>query len=368
MHILVLGAGPAGMAFAIAMKQHDPSHQITVVDRRGPADTPGWGVTLRDNAFGFVLGEGFSEGVAMKGRAMWLRGKKIIDLPNPPIGHLVTMARSTFLDALQARAEALGVDFRWQTDGRSFPDSVLDDHDLVVAADGASSPSRARFAEVFEPQSFPGENWFAWLGTSCPFPKLSILVRDAGLPSLAWGYSYAPGHSTLIVEVTAATHEAQGLADLSAAQTCERLSDHFAEELQGHSVQADGAFRWRRYPNLINKRLVHRNLVLIGDAAHTTHFSQGFGTIFALDDAKALADALAESSIPEALASYEAGQQPKIAAYGDTCTQSMRWAEAMTQATDAADEAALRQLIDARWPDNAVVAGPMDHAGTEGTS
>ena len=365
MNVLVLGAGPAGLAFAIALLQHDPAHRVTVVDRRGPADTPGWGVTLRDNAFGFVLGDGFREGFVMQGRAMWWRGQKIIDLPNPPIGHLVTMARSTFLDALRARAEALGVHFRWTTDIATLPDSVLDEHDLVVAADGASSSFRQRFADAFRPTAFPGENQFAWLGTSCPFPKLSILVRDAGLPSLAWAYSYAEGQSTLIVEVTQRTFEAEGLGRLDADATCARLSALYADELQGHAVRSDAAFRWRRYPNLVNERLFHRNVVLIGDAAHTTHFSQGFGTIFALDDAKALADALAGHGLPDALERYEAQQQPKIAEYGDTCTRSMRWAEAMTAAADTADEAALKALIDARWPDNAVAAGPMGHGGTE---
>jgi len=352
-HIVVVGAGPAGLAFAIARAASVPGDCITVVDRRPAGARPGFGITLRSGAFE-ALGIGdLLQGPALQGRALWYRGVRVIDLPNPDQGQLVTMARSSLVEALVRRAVALGVDVRWEVDAA---DIALEGYDLVVGADGASSPLRARLAEHFRPVVEEGQNWFAWLGTTRLFPKLTIAMHDEEIPLLAWAYQYAEDRSTLIVERSTDSF-APPMAD-----ALETLSRVLRPELEGHPVLAAGsAPRWRRFPTVRCERLVHDNVVLIGDAAHTTHFSQGFGTLFALDDAHTLCRSLEERGSPaDAARAYEATQQPKIEAYQATCAQSMRWGESVTRALDAADDEAVRELVEARWPDNAVTPAPLD--------
>lgn len=354
MDILVVGAGPAGLAFAIAHAQRSGGPRITVVDRRSLDASTGFGVTLRSGAFESVGLGTLVTGPALEGRALWYRGDQIVDLPNPDAGHLVTVARDELVGALRRRAEALGVTLRFGVEGKVLP---LEDYDLVVAADGSSSALRARFAEVFRPTVEDGGNVFAWLGTTRVFRKLSVLLRDDDVPLLAWAYQYAEHRSTLIVEVSADTF-ARSAIDTDTASKVEHL---LGAELDGHRVLTGPGPRWQRFPNLRCARLVHDNVVLVGDAAHTTHFSQGFGTLFALDDANVLAESIAGSgSLSDALQTYEQTQQPKVEAYQATCTESMRWGESVTRALDARDDATVRQLVRARWPDNTVTPGPLD--------
>lgn len=351
--VLVVGAGPAGLAFAIALANRGADHDITVVDRCGPTETPGWGVTLRPQAFDLLKLDAIVDGPKLQGRALWYRGTPIVDLPNPSAGALVTTARAALVHALRARAASVGVRFRWNTNASGLP---LDGHDLVVAADGAYSPTRARFAEHLQPTQVDGGNYYVWLGTTKVFPKLTIMLRDDPIPMLGWAYQYSEAQSTLILEVSAQTYER---LDVKAA-TETALARALDVELSGHPVQVAGEPKWRKFPIIRCKKLVHANIALIGDAAHTTHFSQGFGTIFAFDDALALCNALqAEPRIDEALYAYERGQQPKVDAFQSTSIDSMRWAEAMTNAADSRDESAVHVLVAQRWPDNTVTRGPL---------
>lgn len=354
MDVLVIGAGPAGLAFAIARAEQAPDDRIVVVDRRAEDADPGFGVTLRLGAFD-VLGLGeLVQGPALQGRALWYRGERIVDLPNPDAGHLVTMGRATLTGAMVRRAKALGVTLQWGVDGSQVG---FEDHDLVVAADGAGSGIRRRLAASLKPEVREGDNVFAWLGTTRVFPKLSVLLRDDEIPLLGWAYQYDEGLSTLIVEVSGDTFARTGIEH----DTVATLSRVLAGELEGHPVLAKPEVRWRRFPTIRCERLFHDNVVLIGDAAHTTHFSQGFGTLFALDDALALAEALASrGSIGEATRAYQASQQPKVEAHQATCNASMQWGVEVTRALDAHDEIAVRRLVDARWSGNAVAPAPLD--------
>jgi 2-polyprenyl-6-methoxyphenol hydroxylase-like FAD-dependent oxidoreductase len=360
MKVLVVGAGPAGLAFAILMAEAG-GHELTVLERGAADESSGWGITLRNDAMSFL---GIGDALAtqrLEGRAFHLRGERVVDLPNPAAAYLVTFERAHLLELLRRRCTRAGVELRFQVDVATLDDAALDGYDLVVAADGANSALRRRHAEAFEPTISPGRNWFTWLATPALFQKLTILLSDAPVPLLGWAYRYSSDRSTFIVECSDASFQRSGLSGLSPIEGCSTLAAAFARALGGKPVLCGPSLRWQQFPVVTCRRLVHRNLALIGDAAHTTHFSQGFGTSFAFDDALALASALRGATrLGSALESYEAAQRPRIDAFQATATNSMHWAEGLLDAAEAADDPRIRALIAARWPDNAVNAGPLD--------
>src|SRR5262245_13018890 len=197
MNILVVGGGPAGLSFATLMAEGDRRAKVTVIERAASAEKPGWGVTLRDNALSFLgLGDP-STMKALEGRAFFHRGERVIDLPNPST-HLVTVSRAELTRVLGERCAQAGADIIYETDGATLPDTALARYDVVVAADGANSGIRRRFAEAFGPTTTPGGNEYAWLATPATFSKLTILLRDEEVPLLAWAYRYSDKRSTFI--------------------------------------------------------------------------------------------------------------------------------------------------------------------------
>jgi anthraniloyl-CoA monooxygenase len=360
MRALIVGAGPAGLSLATLLAETGHWVEVTIVERNTPDESTGWGVTLRSNALSFL---GLGDAVAMprlQGRALYYRGERVVDLPNPPDVHLATVSRAELLRALRERSTKAGVQLRFGIDGSSLSDLELAGYDLVVAADGASSAVRQRFPEAFQPRVIPGRNRYAWLATPALFRKLTILVRDEDVPLLAWVYQYSETLSTLIIECADATYERSSLFKLSPEACCAALARIFQRELGGQPVLSLPSMRWQHFPILSCRRLVHQNLVLVGDSAHTTHYSQGFGTMFAFDDALTLHTALAGTTdIRQGLAAYEAAQQPKIENYQQISVKSMQWAETMVDAAVHRDEGKVFELIAARWPNNAVTDSPM---------
>jgi len=359
MKTLIVGAGPAGLSFAALTAAADHCQDITVMERNAEDQTPGWGITLRDHALALL---GLEKRVAfqeLEGREFWYRAELIVNLPCPHGSALVTMPRTALIKALIDCCRERGVGVRYEVDAASLSDSELATYDLVVAADGASSGLRKRAAGVFKPTVSPGRNRYAWLGAAVPFRKLTILLRDQGVPLLAWAYRYTPDRSTFIVECTERTWESN-FADHVLRQAGTTITKAFETELAGQAVLAGSSMPWQRHQTISCERLHHRNLVLVGDAAHTTHFSQGFGTMFAFDDAVSLHTALKESaSVEQALWAYEAQQRPKIAAFQSIATTSMRWGERLLDRAEDGDAGAVRALIAARWPNNEVMPSPL---------
>ena len=360
MKILVVGAGPAGLSFATLMAEAERRAQVTVIERGAASEEPGWGVTLRDNALSF-LGLGDPSAMkALEGRAFFHRGERVVDLPNPAT-HLVTVSRAELTRILGERSARAGVDIVYETDGATLSDADLARYDVVVGADGANSGIRRRFAEAFGPTATQGDNEYAWLATPATFSKLTILLRDEEVPLLAWAYGYSENRSTFIVECSAAAFASETSFRGPADGCCRRIAEVFESELGGQPVLHGPAFRWQRFAMISCQRLAHRNVALVGDAAHTTHFSQGFGTMFAFDDAIALHAALMSApDTAHALESYEASQRPKIENFQATSAKSMRWAEQMVAAGARRDDRAVRDLIAARWSNNEVTQGPLD--------
>jgi anthraniloyl-CoA monooxygenase len=359
--ILVAGGGPAGLSFARLMAGSNSSHEITVFERGDPERMPGWGITLRSQALEFL---GLNRRIAVEfldGRALLDNGQVVIDLPNPPDMCLATFSRAALIQALAVSCSELGVKLRYEADASALPGSVLDGYDLVVAADGAHSALRLRFAEFFRPSITLGRNRYIWLGAAVPFHKLTILLRHQDTTMLGWAYKFTSELSTFILECTQKSYDRLGLSEMSPDDLRETIAKTFASELGGQRVLSIGCARLQPYPVISCERLFHRNVVLIGDAAHTTHFSQGFGTMFAFEDALALQATLRRSTdIPQALSQYSAVQKPRTAGFQATASASMLWSENLLDAAEIGDRAVVRALIESRWPANTITASPLD--------
>ena len=329
MKVHIVGGGPAGLYLGILMKRADPSHEVLVVERNRIDDTFGFGVVLSEaTQENLAQADPETAGEMTRSLARWddidihYRGSVITST-----GHgFAGIERRALLDILARRARELEVDLRF---GVEVTDpAALGSADVVVAADGMSSILRDRYAAQFAPRLESRANRFVWLGTTRPFPAFTFFFKHS--PHGLWrihAYQYAPGSSTFIVETTDAAWRATGLAESDEDATlafCEAL---FAEELQGHRLLKNRSL-WRRFPTVRNARWHAENVVLLGDAAHTAHFSVGSGTKLAMEDAIALAGALhRHRGVPEALAAYEAERRPAVESLQRAAQVSLQWFE-----------------------------------------
>jgi anthraniloyl-CoA monooxygenase len=336
--VAIVGAGPAGLYFAILLKRDDPSHQVTVYERNRLEDTFGFGVVFSDETL-----ENVGEADAATNQAMAAAAARWEDIDihyrgtvMRSTGHRFSgLERKTLLELLARRAQSLGVEVHWQREIRDLSDCGLPAADLIVVADGAASLIRDRLSDQFQPHLDWRRNRFVWLGSTRPFPAFTFYFKPS--PVGLWrthAYQYAPGRSTFIVEAREETLKASGLDENDEQATVAYLEQLFNDELQGHSLLANRSI-WRRFPTVRNARWHSANVVLLGDAAHTAHFSVGSGTKLAMEDAIALATALkVERSIPDALASYEAGRRPQVESLQRAAQASLEWFESVERYHD----------------------------------
>jgi anthraniloyl-CoA monooxygenase len=329
--VAIVGAGPAGLYLAILLKRDDPSHQVTVYERNRVEDTFGFGVVFSDETL-----ENVGEADAETNRAMAAAAARWEDIEihyrgtvMRSTGHRFSgVERKTLLELLAKRARSLGVEVHWQREIRELSDCGLPAADLIVAADGVTSLIRDRLSDQFQPQVDWRRNRFVWLGSTRPFPAFTFYFKPS--PVGLWrthAYQYAPGRSTFIVEAREETWKESGLDENDEPATVAYLEHLFKDELQGHPLLGNRSI-WRRFPTVRNARWHSANVVLLGDAAHTAHFSVGSGTKLAMEDAIALAAALrAERSIPDALASYEASRRPQVESLQRAAQASLEWFE-----------------------------------------
>ena len=332
MNVGIVGAGPAGLYLAILLKRDNRRHRVTIYERNRLEDTFGFGVVFSDETLENVGEADPQTNEAMADAAThWedieihYRGTVLRST-----GHRFSgLERTTLLQLLARRAQTLGVTIHWQQEIRDLGDCGLSQADLVVAADGVASTLRERLAARFEPRLDWRHNRFVWLGTTRPFPAFTFYFKSS--PAGLWrthAYQYAPGRSTFIVEAREETWAASGLAEDDEAGTVAYLEQLFAEELQGHRLLANRSI-WRRFPTVRNARWHWNNIVLLGDAAHTAHFSVGSGTKLAMEDAIALAAALrAGATVPAALSAYETARRPQVESLQRAAQASLEWFEA----------------------------------------
>jgi anthraniloyl-CoA monooxygenase len=346
MRVLCIGGGPAGLYLGLLLKRADARHEVRVVERNRPYDTFGWGVVFSDQTLGNLatadpataaeIGNAFNHwddiDVHFKGATITSGGHGFCGI-----------GRKRLLNILQARCEALGVELVFETD-------VADDHeaarafgaDLVIASDGLNSRIRTRYAETFRPDIDLRHCRFVWLGTRKLFPAFTFaFVHTAHGWFAAHAYQYDGDTSTFIVETPEPTWRAAGLDRMSQEESiayCERL---FARYLDGHPLLSNaahlrGAAIWIRFPRVICRTWVHWHdvdgrrvpVVLMGDAAHTAHFSIGSGTKLALEDAIALATALSNGDdLATALGRYEAERSVEVLKIQNAARNSTEWFE-----------------------------------------
>lgn len=329
MKIVSIGGGPAGLYLAILMKKADPRHEITVVERNRPDDTFGFGVVFSDATLA-GLGEADAETYAAitQSFAHWddidihYKGSVITSTGHGFSG----MSRQKLLNILQDRARALDVRLEFEKDVTDIEPYRA--ADLVLAADGVNSFIRQKYAAHFQPDIDWRRNKFVWLGTTRPFPAFTFYFKESahGLFRVH-AYQYDQSHSTFIVECTEDTWKRAGLDTGSEDDTLAYCEDLFRAELDGHRLLKNRSL-WRTFPTIRNKHWHHENIVLMGDAVHTAHFSIGSGTKLALEDSIALAGALQKyRRVDDALDAYEVERRPAVDSIQRAAQISLQWFE-----------------------------------------
>jgi anthraniloyl-CoA monooxygenase len=344
--IAVIGGGPGGLYFAALAKQLDPAHDITVWERNRADDTFGFGVVFSDETLGGI--EHADETIYAQMEREFARWDDIdVHYRDQVItsgGHgFAAMSRRRLLQLLQERCAGLGVDLRFSTLAPDV-DELAATHDLVIACDGVNSAVRARYAETFRPSLELRRCKYMWLGTDKVFDAFKFYVRETpyGVMQIH-GYPYDANGSTFIVEMNDRVWERAGFDvfadhvfapgesdEKSVAQVCEL----FADILDGHSVMTNNS-KWINFATVRNEQWRHGNVVLLGDAAHTAHFSIGSGTKLAMEDALALVACLHEQrDVQSALEAYEAERRPVVLSTQRAAQASLEWFENLGQYTD----------------------------------
>jgi anthraniloyl-CoA monooxygenase len=341
--VAVIGGGPAGLYLALLMKKADPAHQVTVLERNAADDTFGWGVVFSDQTLGYLR-----EADPPTARRIEDEFAHWDDIDIHHRGAVVTsgghgfsgIARKTLLRILQDRAAELGVDLRYRSDvadDADLPNLGLGDVDLVVAADGVNSRVRAKYAERFTPDLDVRKAPFCWLGTTRLFDAFTFLfVENEHGVFQAHAYRYSADHSAFIVECDERSWTNAGFDAMDEAQTvaaCERM---FAPWLDGHPLESNAPHLrspWIRFTRVSNERWFAMDaevapVVLIGDAAHTAHFSIGSGTKLAMEDAIALARILhQQNDLEAALRAYQEERRTDALRLQNAARNSMEWFE-----------------------------------------
>jgi anthraniloyl-CoA monooxygenase len=343
MKIACLGGGPAGLYFAISMKLRDPDCEIDVYERNRAGDTFGWGVVFSDQTMDNLMG---NDPKSAKTIGDSLAHWDDIDVHfrgacETSTGHgFCGIGRKKLLNLLQDRARELGVGLHFETNiGEDL--SRFSDADMIVASDGLNSQIRTRFADTFKPDIETRANKFVWLGTRKVFDAFTF-VFVATEHGWVWAHAYRfdDETSTFIVECAPETWEAFGFGEKSQEETSRICEDLFAQWLDGNELLSNAKHlrgsAWLNFPRVLCETWVHDNIVLLGDAAHTAHFSIGSGTKLAFEDAIMLADVFTstEKPVSEGLKDYQEARTVEVLKLQSAARNSTEWFENLDRYLD----------------------------------
>ena len=330
MKINIIGGGPAGMYFAILMKKADAASDITIYERNGPDDTFGWGVVFSGKTLANLReADGESHSEITRDFEAWdnvdvvHRDQKISIHGNSFSG----IARLRLLKILQRRCEELGVRINFRTEIPNL-DSLSQGCDLLVGADGVNSTVRQKFADKFKPDLSIRPNKYVWYGTNKLFHGLTLTFRenDAGV-FIAHSYKFNRTTSTFIVECDPQTWSNAGFGGMSDKEARAYLENAFTDDLNGHPLLSNNS-KWINFVLVKNASWHYQNVVLLGDALHTAHFSIGSGTKLAMEDAIGLKQCFDETAdAGQALRRFEKVRKPVIEDYQAAAYESMLWFE-----------------------------------------
>ena len=344
MKVLCLGGGPAGLYFAISMKLRDPSHQITVLERNRANDTFGWGVVLSDDALARMQKNDPKSTKAIRDQFAYWDDIAVVHngVRNVSGGHgFAGIGRKAMLIILQERARELGIDLQFETEFKSA-EAYRKDYDLVVATDGINSLVRREYADVFKPDIDTRRCKFVWLGTHQKFDDAFTFIFETTEHGWVWAhiYQFDATTATFIVECLPETWDRWGFEHMTKEETVETCRKIFASHLGGHDLMSNaahlrGSAVWMQFPRVICETWYHENVVLMGDAAATAHFSIGSGSRLAFDSAIALAEYLhTEPTLQAAFARYQDERRLEVLRLQSAARNSLEWFEEVERYLD----------------------------------
>ena len=331
MRVLTIGGGPGGLYSGILLKKAFPEAEIRILERNQADDTFGWGVVFSDETLsGFEEADAESFKEIRSNFAYWsdietfYPGGRVLSTGHGFCG----LSRKKLLNILHDRCRELGVELEFGVEVDEL--EAYDDYDLIIAADGVNSAIRERHADVFQPSTDWRKCKFSWLGTTKPLEAFTFVFKENehGLFTVH-AYPFERETSTWIVECREETLKAAGLEGASEADTVAYCSELFKEELEGHELLTNRS-TWRTFPTVRCERWAHGNIVLLGDSAHTAHFSIGSGTKLAMEDATALVEAFrahGDEDIPATLAAYQEARRVDVIKLQKAAQTSLEWFE-----------------------------------------
>ncbi|SFG25681.1 bifunctional salicylyl-CoA 5-hydroxylase/oxidoreductase [Sulfitobacter dubius] len=336
MRAICLGGGPAGLYFAISLKLRQPDADVTVMERNRADDTFGWGVVLSDETLdNLEVNDPVSAREIRSHFAYW------DDIALHHKGHVIHstghgfcgIGRKRLLLILQARARELGVNLQFESEVKAASE-YMDDYDLVVASDGLNSKTRMEFEETFQPDIDVRRCPFVWLGTHQKFDNAFTFIFEKTDKGWIWvhAYQFDKDTATFIVECSQETFDAYGFGEKTQEETIAICEEIFKDHLDGHKLMTNASHirgsAWIKFPRVLCEKWSHENVVLLGDASATAHFSIGSGTKLALESAISLAKHVSDDkNLSTAFEKYEEARRLEVLRLQSAARNSVEWFE-----------------------------------------